>query len=127
MSVHSRFQAFRDVLGESVGGHGDNGNGSGPLVFQFADIPRRVQTVHFRHLNIHEDQFIAFLRGRGHFIHADPSVFGTLCRDTEHAQHGGDDFPVNIVVFRDQDMSLQLNQTWPTFVIIHGFRPIYLL
>ena len=51
--VHARRVGLFDVLGEGVGGEGDDGH---PGV-QGADAARGLKAVHDRHLDVHEDEF----------------------------------------------------------------------
>ena len=58
MGVHARFQGILDILHKGVGCHGNNGNASGIGTVQPPDLPGGVQTVHHRHLDIHENGVI---------------------------------------------------------------------
>ena len=104
MPVHSRLQAFRDVFRERVCRHGYDRDSRCPRLFQFPYRPGRVKAVHLRHLDIHENQFIAVFHSVFHHINADPSVFRAVCRDPVHGQHGGYDLPVDVIVFRHKQV-----------------------
>ena len=54
MTVHARLSAFLDLLGESLGGHGDDADLTA-RGWQRANPPRRLQPVHTGHPHIHQD------------------------------------------------------------------------
>ncbi len=55
--VHAGLQAGFAVAGAGVGGHGHDGQVG--VAGLFADFTGGSQTVHFRHLYIHQDQVVA--------------------------------------------------------------------
>ena len=78
MSIHADVQAFCDIFRKRVRGHGDDRDGRRPRIIQRADIPCGVQSVHDRHLDIHEDKGVFFAFRRLYLIHAYLTVLRAL-------------------------------------------------
>ena len=73
---HAGLQAVLAVSFQHVGGQGDDGNLSAladhPFRLQFPNGPCRFETVHFRHLAIHEHQIVRLIAERLHRLTAVP-------------------------------------------------------
>ena len=104
MSVHTGIETFGDVFREGVCRHGNDRDVDCPWIIQFTDSPCSFKSVHLRHLNIHEDQFLIAFYRVGALVKTNASIFSTLRFDAEHAKHGGNDLPVDVVVFGNEDI-----------------------
>ena len=103
MSVHAGVQAFCDIFRKRVRRHGDDRDRGRPRILQRADIPCGIQSVHDRHLDIHEDKGVLSAFRRLHLVDAYLTVLRALRHDSKHPQHGGDDLPVDVVILRDEN------------------------
>ena len=95
--VHARSQALLSILDKGVGGHRQDGR-----VFparQGADSPGGLQSVHDRHLYIHQDQVVGSDACLG-------DGFLAVCRRVHTEVHSMEQFqcdlPVDRVIFRQQ-------------------------
>ena len=101
MTVHPRGQIGLDLVNQRVGGQGqDRGPGQVLGLFGGADRPGRLDAVHDRHLDIHEDQVEpAAPPGRDRFA----AVRDNLQMNVQRLQDGLQDLLVGGVVLRRQD------------------------
>ena len=58
MGVHPCIEGAFHILLECVGAHGDNGDFLRALFTALSDFPGSRKTVHYRHLDIHQNQII---------------------------------------------------------------------
>ena len=80
VGVHARSEAFLNVLMVGVGCEGDDGDVLRRLAVELSDGGSRLQAVHHRHLNIHQDQIIPVGRGRLDLFNGNLSVFRSIYR-----------------------------------------------
>ena len=98
--VHARRLAALAILVEGIGGHRQDGQRR--AAGQRADGARRLQTVHARHLHIHEDQVVA---AATRLLQRLKAVVGDLHLQSDLGQEFHRDFLVDLVVLGQQDAS----------------------
>ncbi len=77
MIVHARGKTIFNIILIHIRGHRDDGQFPPALRLQTADAPGRFKAVHFRHLQIHEDQIVGVRIRRDH-IKRFPPVFSLV-------------------------------------------------
>ena len=93
MVVHPGLKTSVTVLVKRIGGHGQDRNVRPAR--QRTNRDRCQQTIHHRHLDIHQDQIIRRLAGH---LDGDLSVFGHVHPHTDGLQHLACHFLIDIVV-----------------------------
>ena len=96
--VHAGLQTFFAIAHQRVAGHGDDARAlvGGPAL---ADLPRRFQAVHLRHLHVEEQDVVGLLFQRFEDFDA---VVGDVGAIAELVQHAEADFLVDGVVVGQQ-------------------------
>ena len=104
VGVHAALQTPVNVLGEGVGGHGDDGDALGVGAVQGTDGLGSLVAVHHGHTQVHEDGVVGSLRGGLEFFQTDLPVF----RPVQGKAAGGEqllgDLPVELVVLGQQNV-----------------------
>ena len=104
MRIQAGLHAALDILIESIGCQGDNGDFGGVLAVHGPDPPRRFQAIHFRHAHIHEDRIVVVGGMPGELLHGDPAVFRHIQNDLAHAKYHRHDFYIDRHIFSQQDV-----------------------
>ena len=103
MSVHAGRISPHNIFMKCIRSHGDNRNGPRPGMLRLPDGIRRLVSVHYRHLHIHQYQIITFPAGK-EFVHGFPAVPGTIHCNPCHLKQLQGNFPVQIIVLGQQYM-----------------------
>ena len=101
--VHSRLERFVAITGHGVGGHGDDGQIA--ETFVGADVPGCLESVHFRQLDVHQHQVVSV---PAHRLDRLPAVSGDVHSQAEALQHGDGHLLVDLVVFHQENLAIQL-------------------
>ena len=102
MSVHPRFQSGFNVLGKSIGRHGNDRDRAGVLPKKRADGLSGFIPIHHRHLDVHENRII----GSGQRCGKSFQGFGPVARHhglcAVHLHEADQNFGIDLIVLRDQ-------------------------
>ena len=103
MRVHAAGQRLLHVLVESIRRHRHDGDAGriGPL--DCADGPRRLEAVHDRHADIHEDCRIAAGLRLDKGLDGLHAVLGDINRAMDHLQQALRDFRIDLIVLDQKD------------------------
>ena len=104
MCIHPCFECFLAVFLKSVGCHGHNGNVCLFIAAQCTDLPGGGVSVHFGHLNIHQDQIILILRSFVHSGHGIRAVLNGVHFQSGFLQNGRCNLSVQFVILDQQHL-----------------------
>jgi hypothetical protein len=99
--VHAGFAALPALLGHCVGGHGDDGQMAEAGVL--ADLAGRLEAVHHRHLEVHQDEVEGVGPGGVEGVEGETPVVGHVHGGAQLLQQAAGDELVDVVVFDQQD------------------------
>ena len=103
MAVHTRLPACGNIIGERIGGDGENGDGPGICAVERADGVGGVKPVKHGHHDVHEDDIEAARSGSGKAIYRLLPVFGGGDKRAALFEHIGRDLAVERVVLGHED------------------------
>ena len=101
---HAGVQTALHIGRRGVRSHRDNGYLGGVRAAESTNGARRVEAVHDRHLEVHQDGVERAGRGREKALDADSAVFRALGPDMVHAEQFGGNLVAQLVVLREQDV-----------------------
>ena len=102
MLVHPHGLGRLNILGESVGRHGDNGDLLAVIPVHGPDGSGGVVAVHPRHLDVHEDDVVISVLTAEHPVHSFRSVGSALHSEAGHLQDLPGDLRVQLIVLHKQ-------------------------
>ena len=103
VAVHTRLPACGNIIGERIGGDGENGDGPGICAVERVDGAVGVKPVKHGHHDVHEDDIEAARSGSGKAIYRLLPVFGGGDERTAFFEHIGRDLAVERVVLGHED------------------------
>ena len=99
VAIHAGVEAAFPVAGHGVRGHSDDGDVPTGVLFAGANLHRRAQAIHRRHLHIHEDEVESLSRYRRQ---GGTTVADDLDRMTPTLQHRDCQLLVDEVVLGEE-------------------------
>ena len=97
--VHAGGQTLLRIALHGVGGHGDDRH-VGPAAVQAPDRGGRLEPVHLRHLDVHEDEIVGKIADR---LDRFPAVGGDIDAVAQLGDQAGGDLLVDLIVLGHQD------------------------
>ena len=123
MNIHARQSAVHNILGKSIGGHGNDGDDFRVGAVHSADGSGGVPAVHTRHHNIHIDHAETAGCGLSKQLYSLLSVGSAGHLHTAVFQHTAGNFHIQLVILYDQRTeSLEGNIT---LYLRRGFDRLY--